>query len=75
MFDEVLWWIGLIVCAFGGAIGLALMAWLTGNAWMDASRKWRGIFKAEKDIVNYRNNRADFDKWKKEKEEADDETD
>ena len=66
MTNDLLWWIGLIVCLLGGIIGLALVVWLAGNAWMDASRKWRKIFRAEKDIMDYIQHKKEFEKWKKE---------
>lgn len=68
MINDLLWWIGLIVCLLGGIIGLALVVWLAGNAWMDASRKWRKIFRAEKDIMDYIQHKKEFEKWKKEQE-------
>lgn len=66
MINNVLWWIGFIVCLLGGATGLALLVWLAGNAWMDASRKWRTVFRAENNIIDYIQHRTEFERWKRE---------
>ena len=68
MLDSVIWWIGLAACMVGGLCGIALLLWLAGNAWMDASRKWRSIFRAESDIMDYIQHRKEFERWKTEQE-------
>ena len=68
MLDSVIWWIGLAACMVGGLFGIALLLWLAGNAWMDASRKWQSIFRAESDIMDYIQHRKEFERWKTEQE-------
>lgn len=53
MINNAIYAVGVITCFIGAIIGVALLAWLAGNAWMDASRKWRSIFQAESSILNY----------------------
>ena len=66
MIDQIFWWVGLITCLIGAFCGVALLVWLAGNAWMDASRKWRTIFRAENNIMDYIQHRKEFERWKRE---------
>ena len=68
MLDSVIWWVGLVACMVGALCGIALLLWLAGNAWMDASRKWRAIFRAEINIMDYIQHRKEFERWKTEQE-------
>ena len=68
MIDQIFWWLGLITCVIGALCGLALLACLAGNAWVDASRKWRLIFRAENNIIDYIHHRTEFERWKLEQE-------
>lgn len=64
MIDSVVYVVGVITCAIGAVIGIALLVWLAGNAWMDASRRWRQIFRAESEILDYIQHRKEFERWK-----------
>ena len=68
MIDQIFWWLGFITFVIGAFCGLALLAWLAGNAWIDASRKWRLIFRAENNIIDYIHHRTEFERWKREQE-------
>lgn len=72
MIDQIFWWVGFIACSLGASCGLALLVWLAGNAWMNASKKWRKVFLAENNIIDYLQHRKEFEKWKKEQEELKD---
>lgn len=72
MIDQIFWWVGFIACSLGASCGLALLVWLAGNAWMTASKKWRIVFPAENNIIDYLQHRKEFEKWKKEQEELKD---
>lgn len=72
MIDQIFWWVGFIACSLGASCGLALLVWLASNAWMTASKKWRKIFLAENNIIDYLQHRKEFEKWKKEQEELKD---
>ena len=39
---------------------------------MNASKKWRIVFLAENNIIDYLQHRKEFEKWKKEQEELKD---
>ena len=67
--DGVIWAAGAAALAMGGLIAIALLAWLAGGAWMKASRRWRSIFRAENDIIDYIQHRKEFERWKKERME------
>lgn len=73
MIDTVFWWIGFVVCLLGAVCGLAALVWLAGNAWMNASKKWRIVFRAETNIIDYIQHRKEFERWKKEQEALKDE--
>ena len=66
--ESVISVVGIITCCIGVVIVIALLLWLAGNAWIDASRKWRTIFRAENNILDYLRNRVDYERWKKEQE-------
>lgn len=66
--ESVISVVGIITCCIGVVIVIALLLWLAGNAWIDASRKWRTIFRTENYILDYLRNRADYERWKKEQE-------
>ena len=68
MLDSVIWWVGLVACMVGALCGIALLLWLAGNAWIEASRKWRLIFRAESDIMDYIQHRKEFERWKTDQE-------
>ena len=68
MIDQIFWWLGIITCVIGALCVFALLAWLAGNAWIDASRKWRLIFRAENNIIDYIHHRTEFERWKREQE-------
>ena len=68
MIDTVFWWIGFVVCLLGAVCGLAALVWLAGNAWMNASKKWRLVFRAANNIIDYIQHRKEFERWKKEQE-------
>lgn len=70
--ESVISVVGIITCCIGVVIVMALLLWLAGNAWIDASRKWRTIFRAENDILDYLRNRVDYERWKKEQEATQD---
>ena len=70
--ESVISVVGIITCCIGVVIVIALLLWLAGNAWIDASRKWRTIFRAENDILDYLRNRVDYERWKKEQEATQD---
>ena len=72
MIDQIFWWVGFIACSLGASFGLALLVWLAGNAWMNARKKWRIVFLAENNIIDYLQHRKEFEKWKKEQEELKD---
>lgn len=72
MIDQIFWWVGFVACSLGGVIGLAILVWMAGNAWMDASKKWRSIFRAESDIIEYLQHRKEFERWKEEQEKLKD---
>lgn len=67
--DGVIWAAGAAALAVGGLIAIALLAWLAGGAWMKVSRRWRSIFRAENDIIDYIRHRREFERWKKERME------
>lgn len=64
MINNAIYAVGVITCFIGAIIGVALLACLAGNVWMDASRKWRSIFHAESSILDYIQNRKEFKRWK-----------
>lgn len=64
MINDAIYIVGAITCSIGAIIGVALLVWLAGNAWMDASRKWRTIFRAESNILDYIQYRKEFERWK-----------
>ena len=68
MIEAVISAVGITTCCIGVVIVIALLLWLAGNAWIDTSRKWRTIFRAENYILDYLRNRADYERWKKEQE-------
>lgn len=70
--ESVISVVGIITCCIGVVIVIALLLWLAGNAWIDASRKWRTIFRAENNILDYLRNRVDYERWKKEQEATQD---
>lgn len=72
MIEVVISAVGITTCCIGVVIVIALLLWLAGNAWIDASRKWRTIFRAENYILDYLRNRVDYERWKKEQEATQD---
>ena len=68
MIDLVFRWIGIVACVAGALCVIPCLAWLVGEAWIAASRKWRTIFRAESSILDYIQHRKDFEKWQKEQE-------
>lgn len=70
--ESVISVVGIITCCIGVVIVIALLLWLAGNAWIDASRKWRTIFRAENNILDYLRNRVDYERWKKKQEATQD---
>ena len=72
MIEAVISAVGITTCCIGVVIVIALLLWLAGNAWIDASRKWRTIFSAENNILDYLRNRVDYERWKKEQEATQD---
>lgn len=65
--------IGMIMCISGGLAilvsFLAAMLYLASDAWITASYKFRGVCSGESLIREYKKNRAEFLKWKEEKNE------
>ena len=72
MIEAVISAVGITTCCIGVVIVIALLLWLAGNAWIDGSRKWRTIFSAENNILDYLRNRVDYERWKKEQEATQD---
>ena len=60
--------VGIATIFMGALIVLAILLLLAGVAWIAASQKWRTIFRAENNILDYLRNRADYERWKKEQE-------
>ena len=64
--------LGKIVLYAGGSLlgvlFLGVVAVAAGELWIEASRRWRGIVKAESLILEYKRCREDFKEWYKEKE-------
>lgn len=52
-----------------GAILGGVLTSFAAKIWMEASNKWRGIFKTERLILDYYRNRDEFKLWLKEKKE------
>lgn len=52
-----------------GAILGGVLTSFAAKIWMEASNKWRAIFKTERLILDYYRNRDEFKLWLKEKEE------
>lgn len=73
MLEDAVLIVGAITIFMGVVIVCALLVWLAGNAWIDASEKWRTIFRAENYILDYLRNRVDYERWKKEQEAMQDE--
>lgn len=72
MINDAIYVVGVVTCFIGAIIGVALLVWLAGNAWMDASKKWRTIFRAESSILDYIQHRKEFEEWKEaQKDELD----
>lgn len=55
--------LAVVLCGAIGAVGCLAVA--VANIWMYASRKWRTIFRAENNILDYIQHRREFERWKK----------
>lgn len=66
---ETIGGIFMIVGAFFiASIVVGFLTECAANFWMKASRKWRGIFKAEALICEYKREREKYLKWKEKKD-------
>lgn len=65
--------VGVATIFVGALTVLAILFLLAVVAWIAASQKWRTIFRAENNILDYLSNRADYERWKKEQEAMRDE--
>lgn len=73
MAESIIRGVGVATVCMGALIALAILFLLAGVAWIAASQKWRTIFRAENNILDYLRNRADYERWKKEQEAMQDE--
>lgn len=71
--DKYALFIGRILLYVGGAVlGLAIIAiiaGLTAELWIEASRRWRGIVRAESLILEYRQYQDEFKEWLRERKD------
>lgn len=68
MIETIISVAGIITICMGALIALAILFLFAGIAWIAASHKWRAIFRAENNILDYLRNRVDYERWKKEQE-------
>lgn len=68
MAESIIRTVGIATVCMGALIALAILFLLASIAWIAASRKWRAIFRAESNILDYLRNRVAYEHWKKEQE-------
>ena len=69
MAESIIRTVGIATVCMSSLIALAILFLLAGIAWIAASHKWRTIFRAESNILDYLRNRVAYERWKKEQED------